>query len=121
MISYTAAANSSQQFALPKEKSNLEYFVLTMSSMKSTFILPHDPLTPIIGRPTAQAIKTFTRENYGNAKSVPSNRGGGSNGHLAMVMSPEARSYPDKIFPYSLIFIIRTSHYMVVLVGWREC
>ncbi|KAG7348802.1 hypothetical protein IV203_011399 [Nitzschia inconspicua] len=63
------------------------------SRRRSTFILAHDPLTPIIGEPIARAIKTLTREVYGNAKSVPSNRGCGSNGHLAMVMSPEAYTF----------------------------
>ncbi|KAG7372531.1 hypothetical protein IV203_018674 [Nitzschia inconspicua] len=50
-----------------------------------TFIYPHDPLTPIIGRPTAPAIILMTKEIFANAKSVPSKYG--SHGHLALVMT----------------------------------
>jgi hypothetical protein len=56
----------------------------------SKFTFPHETLTPIIGRPTNTTLQLLQRQVYTNARSVPSARGGGMHGHLAMVMSDAA-------------------------------
>ena len=55
------------------------------SSMKFTF--PHATLTPIVGKPTNTTLQTLQRQLFTNARSVPSARGGGIHGHLAMLLS----------------------------------
>lgn len=47
---------------------------------------PHPTLTPIIGKPTPQAIRSLTLELLANAMSVRSLRGGGQMGHAACVL-----------------------------------
>ena len=54
------------------------------SSSKFTF--PHETLTPITGKPTNTTLQTMQRQLSVNARSVPSIRGGGLSGHLALVM-----------------------------------
>jgi hypothetical protein len=53
----------------------------------SKFTFPHETLTPIDGKPTNTTLQLLQRQVYTNARSVPSTRGGGLHGHLAMVMS----------------------------------
>ena len=48
---------------------------------------PKPTLTPIEGRPTPANIQLLTQELYQNALSQPSTLGGGSNGHIGMVMT----------------------------------
>ena len=55
------------------------------SSTKFTF--PHETLTPIDGKPTNTTLQLLQRQLFTNARSVPSTRGGGVHGHLAMVMN----------------------------------
>jgi hypothetical protein len=55
------------------------------SSTKFTF--PHETLTPIIGKPTNTTLQLLQRQLFTNARSVPSARGGGTHGHLAMVLN----------------------------------
>lgn len=55
-----------------------------------TLPFPHPSLTPIDGKPTNSSIQILQRELFTNARSVVSNRGGGTNGHLALLLSPEA-------------------------------
>jgi hypothetical protein len=57
-----------------------------MSSPKFTF--PHETLTPIDGKPTNTTLQLLQRQLFTNARSVPSNRGGGLHGHLAILLSP---------------------------------
>jgi hypothetical protein len=52
--------------------------------------LPHAQLTPISGKPTAAAIRQLKKELYANARSIHSDRGGGLNGHLGIVMPTAA-------------------------------
>ena len=54
----------------------------------TTTTYPHPALTKIIGKPTPQCIATLKKEIYANARSQHSTRGGGNNGHLAIVMPP---------------------------------
>jgi len=49
---------------------------------------PHPVLRPIVGLPTSDAIAHLQCEIRANARTVVSARGGGSHGHLAIVMSP---------------------------------
>jgi hypothetical protein len=56
----------------------------------TTFPLPHEQLTPIPGKPTAAAIRQLKKELYANARSIHSDRGGGLNGHLGLVMPTAA-------------------------------
>jgi hypothetical protein len=52
------------------------------------FNFPHETLTPIIGKPTNTTLQTLQRQLFTNARSVPSTRGGGTHGHLALLLSP---------------------------------
>ncbi|KAG7342948.1 hypothetical protein IV203_020893 [Nitzschia inconspicua] len=87
------AVQTAYPTAIPSTNANLpsQRRRIHCNSMTTlTFAFPHKALTPIAGKPTAAAIKTLTREIYANAKSVASRRGGGTNGHLALVMSEDA-------------------------------
>ena len=53
----------------------------------SSFTFPHEALTPIVGKPTNTTLQLLQRQLYTNARSVPSPRGGGQHGRLAIVMS----------------------------------
>jgi hypothetical protein len=50
---------------------------------------PHNPLTPIRGQPTPHDLLRLKKELVANARSVPSDRGGGRHGHLILVITPE--------------------------------
>lgn len=58
--------------------------------MPSAFTFPHPALTAIVRAPTNHSLQTLQQELYANARAVHSTRGGGENGHLAIVMPPEA-------------------------------
>jgi hypothetical protein len=63
----------------------------TMSSSSSTtpsLTFPHPILSPILLEPNNTSLQLLQQELYANAKSVHSTRGGGANGHLALVMPP---------------------------------
>ena len=47
---------------------------------------PHPELTPIVGTPTNPTIQTIQKQLYANALAIHSTRGGGANGHLALLM-----------------------------------
>jgi len=51
---------------------------------------PHPELTPIVGTPTNPTIQTIQKQLYANALAVHSTRGGGANGHLALLMPATA-------------------------------
>jgi hypothetical protein len=55
--------------------------------MTDSIPFPHLELTPIHGKPTAATITQLKKEAYANARSVYSDRGGGMNGHLGIVMA----------------------------------
>ena len=59
-----------------------------MSTTTPTIRFPHEKFTPIMGVPTAGAIRTLTTEVYANARAVYSSAGGGVNGHLGIAMPP---------------------------------
>ena len=50
------------------------------------FTFPYASLTPIEGKPTNTTLQVLQRELFTNARSVPSDRGGGNHGHLAIVL-----------------------------------
>ena len=52
----------------------------------TTFVFPHPVLTPITGRPTNTTLQTLQKQLYANARAIHSTRGGGANGHLALIM-----------------------------------
>jgi hypothetical protein len=54
-----------------------------------TITFPHPELTVITGKPTNTSLQLLQRQLYTNARSVTSTRGGGNNGHLAILM-PDA-------------------------------
>jgi hypothetical protein len=56
-------------------------------SSSSKFTFPHETLTPLIGKPTNTTLQLMQRQLFTNARSVPSSRGGGVHGHLAMLLS----------------------------------
>jgi hypothetical protein len=61
-----------------------------MTTTNTSFPFPHAQLTPIPGKPTAATIRQLKKEIYANARSVHSDRGGGLNGHLGLVMPTAA-------------------------------
>lgn len=52
----------------------------------SNLVFPHEPLTPIIGRPNYSSIQTVKKELYANAIAIASTHWGGGHGHLGLVM-----------------------------------
>jgi hypothetical protein len=58
-------------------------------SASTKFTFPHATLTPIIGKPTNTTLQLLQRQLYANARSVPSSRGDGVHGHLALLLSDE--------------------------------
>ena len=66
-------------------------------------------LTKISGQPNYELLKTIKNELKANAASVPSNLGGGSNGHLGLVLTPaeyltvSATAYNRPIHPGTLV------------------
>jgi hypothetical protein len=53
----------------------------------------HPDLTKIIGIPTYDTLHTLNQEIKANAISVHSNLGGGENGHIGLVLSPNAYAF----------------------------
>ena len=76
-----------------------------IATSSTSMPFPHPVLTPIVGEPTVLTIRKLRREIFANAASVHSPRGGGSNGHLALVMTPVAYlaratvAYVDPVHP----------------------
>jgi hypothetical protein len=62
---------------------------MSTSSGLTTFTLKHDPLTPIEGRPTPEAIRKLRQELYANVRGITTDLGGGQHGHLGLLM-PDA-------------------------------
>ena len=56
------------------------------NSIVFEFSFPHETLTPILGKPTNTTLQLLQRQLFTNASSVPSARGGGLHGHLAMLL-----------------------------------
>lgn len=56
-------------------------------SSSSNFNFPFATLTPIPGKPTNTTLQLLQRQLFTNARSVPSARGGGLHGHLAILLS----------------------------------
>ena len=56
-------------------------------SSSAKFNFPFDTLTPITGKPTNTTLQLLQRQLFTNARSVPSARGGGLHGHLAILLS----------------------------------
>ena len=54
--------------------------------VKTYFI--HPTLTPIQGEPEYSTLKVLKNETKANASKVTSNLGGGSHGHLGLVLTP---------------------------------
>jgi hypothetical protein len=58
-----------------------------MTSSPKYTAFPRETLTPIRGEPTNTTLQLLQRPLFTNARSVPSARGGGLHGHLAMLLS----------------------------------
>eukprot|EP00543_Licmophora_paradoxa_P019171 CAMPEP_0202461942 /NCGR_PEP_ID=MMETSP1360-20130828/51764_1 /ASSEMBLY_ACC=CAM_ASM_000848 /TAXON_ID=515479 /ORGANISM="Licmophora paradoxa, Strain CCMP2313" /LENGTH=165 /DNA_ID=CAMNT_0049084215 /DNA_START=89 /DNA_END=583 /DNA_ORIENTATION=- len=58
-----------------------------MSEPNTGIVFPKAILTPIRGKPTITTVKTLTKELYANAASIYSTRGGGTSGHLSLMMN----------------------------------
>ena len=63
---------------------------MTETSSATTLMFPHPTLTPIVGKPTHSTLQKMKKQVYANARAVHSTRGGGTNGHLACVMTTQA-------------------------------
>jgi hypothetical protein len=62
---------------------------MSTSSGLTTFTLKHDPLTPIEGRPTPEAVRKLRQELYANVRGITTDLGGGQHSHLGLLM-PDA-------------------------------
>jgi hypothetical protein len=63
---------------------------MSTSSGLTTFTLKHDPLTPIEGRPTPEAVRKLRQELYANVRGITMDLGGGQHGHLGRLLMPAA-------------------------------
>lgn len=61
---------------------------MVLTSPSISFPVP--VLTPIVGRPNSTNLQVLQQQLYANARSVASDRGGGTQGHLALLMSNAA-------------------------------
>lgn len=52
----------------------------------TTFVFPHETLTPIIGKPNHESVKLLRKELYANAYENDCTLGGGDNGYLGIIM-----------------------------------
>jgi hypothetical protein len=55
----------------------------------TTLPFPHPILTPVLREPTNKSLQLLQQELYANARAIHSTRGGGNNGHLALIMPDE--------------------------------
>jgi len=62
---------------------------MTTLPTTTTLTFPHPELTPIQGEPTNKSLRLLSKQLYANARAIPSHRGGGQYGHLALIM-PDA-------------------------------
>jgi hypothetical protein len=62
---------------------------MSTSTGLTTFTLKHDPLTPIEGRPTPEAVRRLRQELYANVRGITTDLGSGQHGHLGLIM-PDA-------------------------------
>ena len=56
------------------------------SPSTSVLTFPHSVLTAIVRAPTNHSLQVLQKELYANARAIHSTRGGGENGHLALIM-----------------------------------
>jgi hypothetical protein len=61
-----------------------------MSLSTASLSFPKPILTQIIGKPNNSSLAILQQELYENARAIHSNRGGGLNGYLAILMPPDA-------------------------------
>jgi hypothetical protein len=57
------------------------------SSSTISLSLPHPELTPVSGEPIAASSRLLKKESFANARQIHSTRGGGTNGHLQIMMT----------------------------------
>jgi hypothetical protein len=57
------------------------------SSTSHSLSFPHPELTPVSGEPTTASLRLLKKELYANARQIHSTRGGGTNGHLRIMMT----------------------------------
>jgi hypothetical protein len=63
-------------------------FQPTMTSSSSLRLsFPHPELTPVSGEPTTASLRLLKKELFANARQIHSTRGGGTNGHLRIMMT----------------------------------
>lgn len=58
-------------------------------SSSTKFNFPYEVLTPIDGKPTNTTLQLLQRQLFTNARAVDSPRGGGTHGHLALLLSDD--------------------------------
>ena len=67
--------------------------------VKPTWTFPIAVLTKVDRQPNKRSIQVLVRELYSNTRAIHSDRGGGDNGHLAMVMTDAAYlTHADEAF-----------------------
>jgi hypothetical protein len=77
--------------------------VTKMTTDKPLLTFPHPILTAIDKSPNNPSIQRLRKELYTNARAIHSTRGGGANGHLAIVMEPA-----DYVIRTSVVFTVPT-------------
>lgn len=71
-----------------------------MTDSDFTKLFAHKTLTRIIAEPNYESLSTMYREIKANATSIATTLGGGSHGHLGLVMSPAAYHLEAPNTPY---------------------
>jgi hypothetical protein len=81
--------NHNRASLLPTLSHEIQYKNEHTSTGLTTFTLKHDPLTPIEGKPTQEAIRKLRQELYANVRGITTDLGDGQHGHLGLLM-PDA-------------------------------
>ena len=59
---------------------------MSVDMKATTFVFPHETLTPIDGKPTHESVTLLRKELYANAYDNECSLGGGDNGYLGIIM-----------------------------------
>ena len=62
---------------------------MSIDMKATTFVFPHETLTPVTGKPTHESVTLLRKEVYANAFQNECTLGGGDNGYLGIIMPTE--------------------------------
>jgi len=73
-----------------------------MTTANTALTFPKEELTHIVGKPDYASLQKLKKELYANAMAIPSHRGGGQLGHLALLFTPA--NY--LLLPNAAVFVV---------------